>query len=210
VTLVHSLEHFAEPLSTLRDLREKIEPEGRLFIEVPNANANPFDYVIADHMVHFNSEALARLLRRAGFQIQYQTTEWVAKEISTIAQHGPVQTDDAATETSSSVILEVRAQIDWLLRVVDAARRSDTAKRFGLFGSSIAATWLCSVLGERVSFFVEEDRNRIGRSHLGRPIVGPDQIPAGSVVFVGLAPQVAASIVARLGQRIQCLRLPPS
>src|SRR5262249_3714370 len=63
VTMVHSLEHFPEPLLTLRDLRKKIAADGRLFIEVPNAEANPFDYVIDDDMGHFSPVILALFVR---------------------------------------------------------------------------------------------------------------------------------------------------
>lgn len=209
VTMVHSLEHFPEPLRTLRELRLKIEVEGRLFIEVPNAEANPFDYVIADHTVHFTSATLTALLHASGFETDCLATNWVAKEISAIAHpaESPVAPQIPKPQPS---IKQVRDQLHWLLRLIDAAREAANGKQFGLFGSSIAATWLCSVLGDRVSFFVEEDRNRIGRTHLGRPILSPEQVASESVVFVALTPQIAAAIVARLGARIKCLRLPPT
>jgi hypothetical protein len=40
---------------------------------------------------------------------------------------------------------------------------------FGLFGTAIAATWLDAQTGQAARFFVDEDTNRIGRTHLGRP-----------------------------------------
>jgi SAM-dependent methyltransferase len=209
VTMVHSLEHFPEPLRTLRDLRRKISAEGRLFVQVPNAEANAFDYVIADHMVHFSPSTLTTLLRVSGFEMDCLATSWVAKEISAMAS--PAESPATARPPAPTPSIEyVRNQIGWLLRLVESAREAAEGKRFGLFGSSIAATWLCSVLGDRVSFFVEEDVNRIGRTHLGRPIVSPDQVQDESVVFMALAPQIARTIAARLGARISGLRLPPS
>jgi SAM-dependent methyltransferase len=209
ITMVHSLEHFSDPVSALQQLRNKIMPGGRLFVQVPNAQANPFDYLVADHLIHFNPITLKILLHASGFAVDCLATDWVAKEISSVSQ--PVEPTVARLLPSpEAAITHVRGQIQWLLSLIDAASQAATAAHFGLFGSSIAATWLCSVLGDRVSFFVEEDRNRIGRDHMGRPILSPEQVPSDSVVFVALAPEIAAAIVARLGHRIQCLRLPPS
>ena len=72
--------------------------------------------------------------------------------------------------------------------------------RIGLFGTSIAGTWLASEAGERVGFFVDEDPARTGRMYLGRPVHAPADVPPGSRVFVGLPPAVAAGICTRLAR----------
>jgi hypothetical protein len=101
--------------------------------------------------------------------------------------------------------------VDWLRRFVDAARQaSATSASFGLFGTSIAATWLCGVLGDIVSFFVEEDPNRVGRVYLGRPVVIPSEVKPGGVVYLALVPQIASQVAQRLRNTTADLRLPPS
>jgi hypothetical protein len=72
--------------------------------------------------------------------------------------------------------------------------------RIGLFGTSIAGTWLASEVGERVAFFVDEDPARIGRKYLDRPVHSPADVPPGSRVFVGLPPVVATGICTRLAR----------
>ncbi len=212
VTMVHALEHFPEPLATLRDLRDKIAPGGRLFVEAPNAEANPFDYVIADHMMHFTPSSLSRLAANAGFAIDCLSTTWVAKELSMVAQpsENSAVTNDELSESKAADRV-CRGQIDWLHRFVNAASAALTESgSFGLFGTSIAATWLCSILGDGVLFFVEEDFSRVGRLHMGRPVISPIQVRLGSVVFMALTPQIAAQIAGRLANAGIDLRLPPS
>jgi hypothetical protein len=41
---------------------------------------------------------------------------------------------------------------------------------------------------------------RVGREHMGRPILGPEQAPQGAVVFVPLIPRVAAAVSRRLSR----------
>jgi Methyltransferase domain len=211
ITMVHALEHFPSPIATLRDLRTKIAPGGRLFVEVPNAEANPYEYLIADHAVHFTPATLGLLVGHAGWRIEQLSTSWVAKELSLTAY--PAGTEPAETSlpaAASDAASRIRGQIDWLRRNVDAAWKASTeSSRFGLFGSSIASTWMCGVLGEKVSFFVEEDQHRVGRSHMGRPILSPDGVPSDGVVYIGLLPQIADRIAARLGNTLK-LRLPPA
>jgi len=75
---------------------------------------------------------------------------------------------------------------------------SSNSTAFGIFGTSIAATWLTAELGNAPSFFVDEDVNRIGHLHLGAPIVSPAHVPAGSTVFVAQPTPIARLIADRL------------
>jgi SAM-dependent methyltransferase len=210
VTMVHALEHFPEPGQTLRDLRGKIAAGGRLFIEVPNAEENPFDYLVADHRMHFSPATLTWLVEEAGWTVDTLAVNWVSKEISLVAR--PEQRDGCRRQRAAERVAEqVAEQVAWLSRLIVAARETLAgSESFGLFGTSIAATWLAGMMGDDVSFFVDEDSNRIGRTHMGKPIVGPAGVPAGGVVFVALIPQIAERIAGRLGGMGIDMRLPPS
>ncbi len=72
---------------------------------------------------------------------------------------------------------------------------------FGLFGTSISATWLYRELeatGYSVDFFVDEDPNRSGKQYMGKPVYRPEQVPVDGRVFLVLASSLATSIFARL------------
>jgi 2-polyprenyl-3-methyl-5-hydroxy-6-metoxy-1,4-benzoquinol methylase len=198
ITVIHALEHFPDPCTSLRQLRSRLQRGGALFVQVPNAAANPFDYVVADHLCHFSPRTIEVLLQRAGFRRIKVFTDWIVKEISVLAwEHA----GDAPPEAPgiSSPVPEIQHHVNWLNSVIAHARRMAAGSApFGLFGSSISATWLWSTVSDRVEFFVEEDPSRIGRQHLGCPILSPQQVPPGSLVFMPLAAPVAASIRHRL------------
>jgi len=50
----------------------------------------------------------------------------------------------------------------------------------------------------RVRFFVDEDPARVGRTHLGLPILSPAQVPADADVFVGVSPVISEKLLERL------------
>ena len=192
VTMIHALEHMTEPLKTLEALRRNLAPGGLLFIECPNAAANPFDLVIADHASHFTPVSLARILARAGFEVLRLETSWVSKELSAVATPSA-----AAVSREFRDTLDAASQIAWLNRTL-AKAKALPAQKFGLFGTSIAAVWLTAALSEYILFYVDEDQSRQGVDFFGKPVVAPGAVPVGAPVFVGLAPAVADVVTARL------------
>jgi 2-polyprenyl-3-methyl-5-hydroxy-6-metoxy-1,4-benzoquinol methylase len=197
ITLIHSLEHFTDPLRMLSVLRDRLAPAGRLFVQVNNAERTAFDLIVADHLCHFDTGSLAHMAAQAGLAIKSLATDWVNKEISLVARTTSpsppvVHGDPAAT------VARTGRDVAWLSRMLDHARESARAGRFGIFGTSVAATWLASGLGDVVEFFVDEDPARQGRSLLGRPILAPAQVPSGSVVYLAFVREAAAAIRRRL------------
>lgn len=208
VTLVHTIEHLEDPYDALRSLRRAVREDGWLFIEVGNAAINPFDLVVADHLLHFSVETLVRVVERAGFAVEAVQSEWVSKEISLVAR--PARRHDADRQRPD-VQFPCELYVRWLQAFVDVAlRTAGTTRPFGLFGSSIAATWLCGQMADRVEFFVDEDTSRRGRTHLGRPILSPEQAPSGAIVFMAMIPSIAENIRARLAPLPLALMPPPT
>lgn len=210
ISMVHSLEHFPSPFTALQTLHKKLHDGGFLFIEVCNVEENPFDLLVADHLMHFSPASLTRLVERAGFCVRRCETEWVKKEISIVAQKAegaPVSLDVSA----EPVFRQISKSVFWLEQLALSAREAAaSAESFGIFGTSIAASWLTTELGDRVKFFVDEDPNRVGRSYMGKPVFSPSDVPDSSLVYLALAPTLAASISERLGNHRWTIISPPA
>lgn len=200
VTMIHALEHFPDPAEGLAELRDKLHPEGHLFIEVPNGAATPFDLMIADHASHFTSQDLARLFQRVGLGTVTIAEDWVTKELSAVARRDGATAAPAAA-TPDAALAQVRGQLCWLQQLIDEARAIAAASdSFGIFGSSVAAIWLLGVMGDDVDFFVDEDPSRQGATLHGRPIHAPTDVPEGSAVYMTLIPAVAQAVAGRLAR----------
>jgi hypothetical protein len=90
---------------------------------------------------------------------------------------------------------QAREALGFLAALLEAARELRSQRPFGVFGTSIAGTWLYGGLEGDLDFWVEEDPSRIGRDYLGRPILAPDQAPPGSLVLIALAPALSSVLV---------------
>ena len=211
VSLVHVLEHVPQPKAFLARLADKLEAGGVLLIEVPDASQNPFDLLIADHCSHFTPDTLRDLLRAAGYEIVALANQWVPKEITALARKASGERPDRPQHRPGAYA-EAARRLAWLGGVQAAARAAAARPGdFGLFGTSIAGTWLFGELNGSVRFFVDEDPHRAGKSYFDRPVYAPRQVPAGAQVFLALPPELAGKIRGRLtgeGGGYHC-HLPP-
>lgn len=200
VSMVHVLEHLQNPAVALGLLREHARPGCQLLVQVPDWQENPFALAIADHATHFSPEVLLAVARAGGWPSSRDIGRPVPKELSLLAAAGDAAELAGAVPAREAALL--RSRVDWLKRCLHAAREAaEGAAEFGLFGTAIAATWLKYGLGDCVRFFVDEDPNRAGRTHLGLPILRPDEVPAGADVFVGMAPLLSGIIAAKCARQ---------
>jgi SAM-dependent methyltransferase len=201
VSLIHVLEHIENPAAFLTDARERLIDGGCLFIEVPHYVDNPFELLIADHASHFTFDSMRVAVETAGFEILLLTNEWVPKELTLLARKTTQPPQLSARPSPMADLAAARKAVSWLSGAAQqAAILAANSPSFGIFGTSIAGTWLGGGLGEKVAFFVDEDPGRIGITHLGKPVYAPAAVPADSDIFVGLSPQLSSGIARRLAR----------
>ncbi len=195
-SLIHVLEHIEAPRNFLGSVRSKLKAGGLLIVELPSFQQNPFELLIADHATHFEPATIEALLSKAGFKSLLVTSEWIPKELSVVARALPPIAERTRPMSGDHLSLAMR----WLDAVRrDAMALAQRSAHFGIFGTSIAATWLFSELDGKAGFFVDEDPDRAGGQHLELPIYRVSEVPAGSDVYVVLPPKISAAVAARLG-----------
>jgi len=204
VSMIHSLEHFPDPCDGLKSARGCLGQRGRLLVEVPNAAANPFDLLIADHLSHFTPVHLQLLARRAGLQVVSLQDGLLPKEITMLATKSAGAGENATPIDAARWASFASAATRWLLNVVsDARARALKAKSegrlFGIFGTSISGMWLFGALAPLVDFFVDEDAARQGRAWEGLPVLSPVNVARSATVYVPLVPEIADRVSRRLG-----------
>ncbi|HEX8136025.1 MAG TPA: class I SAM-dependent methyltransferase [Pyrinomonadaceae bacterium] len=209
LTTIHMIEHVPGPTQYLARLREKLNPDGLLLIEVPNFMQNPFDLLIADHASHFTARKLSALIRKAGYEVLWAATDWVPKELSLVARRAEPVIEQTPPPAEPDLFEAVTKMVRWLKETASSARAIAGQGSFGIFGTSIAGSWLSAEVGEAVSFFVDEDPSRTGKRFMGRVVYHPSQVPEGSHVFVGLPTILAEAIVRRVARRGVKFYLPP-
>ena len=83
ITLWHVLEHLEDPISMLKQLKEKLELNGKIYIEVPNAddallslyeNKNFADFTYwRCHLYLYTNKTLREVIEKAGLRVSFVT-----------------------------------------------------------------------------------------------------------------------------------------
>ncbi len=193
IVLMHALEHIPNAAGMLELLAGKLRMGGHVLCQVPSREANPYDLLVADHLVHFDFSSLVKLGERTGFPTEVNQ-DWVSKELTLVlspsgltkpvARHPPAITADR--------------QVDWLRQVAAACERATADRPLCIFGTSIVATWLASELSAPPDLYLDEDTAKFGQRLNGVPIASPSEAPLGATVIIAVAPAVAIGVAARL------------
>jgi len=209
VSMIHSLEHMRSPSAALAEAAELLTGEGALLVEVPDVETSPFDLVVVDHLMHFSVNTLNHLAHRCDLRPSFLSNTMLPKEITLLANKGgrDLVLPPAAAERGKEI---AEGTVRWLGEIVSTATAmADTGAPFGIFGTSISGMWLYGSLSHRVDFFVDEDTTRIGRKYEGKPILSPQEAPAGSNVYIPLAPSIARQVLDRLSAERARFVTPP-
>jgi SAM-dependent methyltransferase len=219
ITCFHVLEHIVDPFAALNVVRALLAENGLLIIQVPYYEDNPFDLIIADHCSHFSPRTLRRLMERAGFETLECASSVVRRELTLIARPnsaGDLGLGAVRSPASPASDVDVVAEhgkltdmVRWLSQVLNLGERPHVDGILGLFGTSIAGTFVGHHLGSRISFFVDEDASRIGSQHLGIPILAPDDMRPDASLLIPLMPEIAVPIAERIGSSYGRCILPP-
>ena len=207
ITFIHVLEHVINPVKTMRDAARLLAPNGVVVVQVPDLQTSCYDVLIADHRTHFTCATLGYAAARAGLVAETLINTLLPKEITLVARRGEAELHRPDPEEGLTL---AKCSIAWLADVRDAARRLPEGPPVGIFGTSISGIWCFAEIGDRVSFFVDEDNTKVGHSFEGRRIYAPSNAPAGSQVFVPLTPPIARQVVHRLsGLAAEFVEPPP-
>ena len=190
VTIIHVLEHIINPRNILNQISHILNKNGFLLIEVPNLLENPFDLLIVDHVVHFTLKLLTNLLRLSGFEISFSSETAIVKEITICARLSMKVPCKQSIQYQNNLLL-VENHISWLNKLVNKSRDVAQKTKPGIFGTSNAGTWLFQELFGAVSFFIDEDPNRIGTKYMGIPVLAPTTAPRGSTIIFPFPTKIA-------------------
>lgn len=200
ITLIHSLEHIPEPAKFLEGLREKLKLSGLLVIQVPDCWQNPFMFLVADHATHFFESTLREIVVGGGYDVALTADDWIAKELTLVARTSTRELPSRVESNSPDNIVAVRHRLEWVVALGQQLRALASQNPLGVFGTSIAATWLQGELHGEAAFFVDEDPGRFGQTFMGRQILRPGKVPPGSQVMIALPTPMAEHVRARLAR----------
>lgn len=197
ITLVHVLEHVDNPVELLNSLSKLLTENGKLLIQVPNASINPFDFIIADHLSHFNLENIIKLIQKSNLKLLNYSLEVIPKELTLILGENFNETNEIELPKFTD---KIDLPINFILEYESLVNKMTSEHEIIIFGTSVGAIWLTSELQKRdlsVAAYLDEDESRVGKRINSVEIMHPRDFNSSKlgVVLMPLAPILATEIL---------------
>jgi SAM-dependent methyltransferase len=203
VTSHFVLEHVAEPLRMLRDLARMLKPDGKIFLLVPDAIANPGDLVVVDHVNHFTESSLTAALARAGLKLDrlergaYRGAYVV---VASLATGEVTATDRTLLARELAELAGIAALWRDVRKIVDAEAATLASRKLAIYGAGFYGTFIAAALENRIrpTCFLDRNPHAQKAPHLGLAVLDPAALPADvDAVFAGLNPRIARDVLER-------------
>lgn len=189
------LEHVRELSQSLKIIRDRLEPGGLLYVDVPDATRfadfpdSPFQQFSTEHINFFSRESLANLLQASGFetvhladdlQDQSDTTKMpvVTGLFRKVDRSPPRPTPDERTRPTLEAYISNSRGVDEHLHktILDLVVSGEPIIVWGV-GTHTQRLLATSRLPDaRIVAFVDSNQRYRGKALNGRPIHGPDDI----------------------------------
>ena len=199
------MEHWPNPVASLRGIHNNLVDEGIGLVEVPNLNMildkGLYSEFISDHLSYFTIETLTYTLQSAGFAVLECKSIW----------HNYILSAVVKKRAMVDLRLLHRRQTEVAVALESFIRRFPTGS-VAIWGAGhqALATIALSGIGDHIKYVVDSAPFKQGRftpaTHL--PIVHPDTLktdPAKAVIIMAAAysDEIYRIIRARYGQKIE-------
>lgn len=164
ISAVYCVEHFSDVKKEILAIRELLEEEGVLMVQVPDIEQNLWDIFTYDHIHHFSKESLLSLLCSLGFDAVFPSVQ-LDRGITLLAKK-------AARNRGIKFSLEyASSRLNAHLRKLDSIIESGL--EVAVFGSAVNSTFIGGYLQNSLAVFLDEDDRKVGKQHLGVEITHP-------------------------------------
>jgi 2-polyprenyl-3-methyl-5-hydroxy-6-metoxy-1,4-benzoquinol methylase len=199
------LEHWPEPVETLRAIRANLNDGGLGFVEVPNFDMilkeGLYSEFIRDHLSYFTSQTLAHTLQRSGFDVLQCESVWYDYILSAVVRKRNALDVTLLNDRKECVDRALVAFLD---------RYPEKSVAVWGAGHQALATISLAAIGHRIACVIDSAPFKQGRftpvDHI--PIVAPESLPgklpkAIIVMAGGYSDEVCRIIRQDFGQSIE-------
>jgi len=171
ISMSHSLMYIRDIRGLLNTIGRLLKPDGAVFVQVPDIRRNPYSLLLGDQYYHYTPVILENIFRVGGFDFSILDNDWFPRDIAAVAR--PRAGHDAV---SFGEDVSIHGCIEALREKKAKLKAMPDGTEFGVLGTTIAAAFVDSILGDRVLFFADENSNSPGRTFRGKKVLHPSSM----------------------------------
>lgn len=168
ICLSHSMMYIRDIHGLLRNLMRLLRPSGTIFIQTPDILQNPYSILLSDQYYYYTPSALKNIFSGIGLEFSRLASDWFPRDIVGVAR-----AEAAAPPFGIDENLSIHDCISQLCEKRLRLMVLDGRPGLVVLGTTIAAAFVDTVLGDRILFFVDENMESVNRPFRGKKVKHP-------------------------------------
>lgn len=179
IIMSHSMQYISDVKGLFRLIEDCLDQEGLIFVHVPDFSRKPCSLLFGDLYFQYTKPIVNNIFRCMGFDSMPLVNNFFPRDVLTVARKNQ-QLPNPVYEKDDCIYKSIR-------QIQDMAERLSGLPSYpsiGILGTTIEAAFAKHCLGDRVSFFIEENPHKIGLSFHGKDVRHPGTITDDEVVVI--------------------------
>lgn len=181
ICLSSSMMYFQDIDRLMRNIKRLLGPDGMVYVHVADLSKNAFSLLAGDQFFYYTYPILSNIFAHSGFSLARVENDWFPRDVVAVATTG--KSSGNCSGNGGTVVDDCLRNLGTVCRGLIELPAS-TTNRVGVLGTTWAAAFADSVLGTRISFFVDENPDRMGRCFRGRNVLHPRSLDAECEVII--------------------------
>lgn len=200
VTSYFAIEHVADPMAFLAQIRALLQPGGQLLLALPDVHGNPGDMIVVDHLNHFTNPSIRYALEASGFTVDAVNVSDFpgAFFIKATACEGSLAEPVAGVAEAMERNAEICHFWERAHGLIAQAGERMAGQRCAIYGAGFYGSWIARQVSDKMEIvaFLDQNPNLQGSRFLGVPVVNPAALDDSiRTIFIGLNPRKARAII---------------
>ena len=172
ITLSHSIMYIPSFNELIDSISYLLKNDGIFFIQIPDILKNPYGTLMGDQHFIFTEKSLRNILSKFGFRSNVIINNYFPSELLIAAQFNEVS-DLSRFEKDNTFKKNINK-----LNIVKKNLENLDDREYTVLGTTVNAAFVDEIIGNKIKYFVDEDRSKVGNIFRGKKIIDPRDLKA--------------------------------
>ena len=177
IVLSHSLQYIRDVPELMSELARLLNPEGTVFIQVPDFAQKPASLLYGDLYYHYTAANLPVMAAYHGFGATTLNQKIFSRDVLCLLRRDNASQSTVAETAFANAVAALRQTVGNLISHGEESG-------LGVLGTTIEGALADNFLGNSLAFFVDENPKKAGGRFCGKPVVHPRDIAVDAAVLL--------------------------
>ena len=179
IILSHSIMYFNNLEYLFKSLKKLSNPNTIFFTFIPDIKRRPLHLLLSDQCFYFHDYSFINLLNKYKFKYISNKNAFKLNEKAFVFKNS-----NHIENLKNHKKMTFNYYMNNINRLNTKINNYRKNKKICIFGTTIEASYLFSVLKNKVAYFVDEDNCKIGKNYNKKLVINPNQLSSEDIILV--------------------------